>query len=473
MENLFNKINELIGQENLMSDIVAIQPFVTDWRGRFRGRAAMVAKPATSEEVAAIVRLCADTRTPIVPQGGNTSLCGGSVPDESGDAIVLSLSRMNHVREIDVDNNTLTAEAGCVLQTIQRAANDANRLFPLSLASEGSCQIGGNIATNAGGTGVLRYGNMRDLVLGIECVLPSGEIWHGLRGLRKDNTGYDLKQLLIGSEGTLGIVTAAVLKLFPLPNARATALVAMADAHDGLVLLNTIKQNFGDRLSGFEVMMRVCLDLVFRHIPNTHDPFAQQYPWYALVELTDTHAQDNLTEDLQDVLVDFMATRTVQEAVVARSVAQSNQLWHLRENISEAQRIEGISIKHDVAVPVSRVPQFIAGASEALIKSFPGIRIVAFGHMGDGNIHFNCSKPDLQDNETFIAQTEQVNRIVHDRVHALNGSISAEHGIGQLKRSELIHYKSDIEIGLMRAVKKTFDPLNIMNPGKLLSFTDK
>lgn len=473
MENLFNKIKELIGIENLLSDIATMQPFVTDWRGRYRGRAAMVAKPANSEEVAAIVRLCADTRTPIVPQGGNTSLCGGSVPDELGDAIVLSLSRMNRLREIDVDNNTLTAEAGCVLQIIQNAANDANRLFPLSLASEGSCQIGGNIATNAGGTGVLRYGNMRDLVLGVECVLPSGEIWHGLRGLRKDNTGYDLKQLLIGSEGTLGIVTAAVLKLFPLPNARATALVALADVHDGLALLNRIKQNFGDRLSGFEVMMRVCLDLVFRHIPNTHDPFAQQYPWYALVELTDTHAQDDLTEDLQDVLVDFMATRAVQEAVVARSVAQSNQLWHLRENISEAQRIEGISIKHDVAVPLSSLPQFIAGASEALIKSFPGIRIVAFGHMGDGNIHFNCSKPDLQDNETFVAQTEQVNRIVHDMVHALSGSISAEHGIGQLKRSELIRYKSEIEIGLMRAVKKTFDPLNIMNPGKLLSFSEK
>jgi FAD/FMN-containing dehydrogenase len=289
-----------------------------------------------------------------------------------------------------------------------------------------------------------------------------------LRGLRKDNSGYDLKQLFIGSEGTLGIITATVLKLYPQPQARATALVALADVNDGLALLNTIKQNFGDRLTGFEVMMRVCLDLVFRHIPNTHDPFAQSYPWYALVELTDTHAQNDLTEDLQNELVKFMKTRKVQDAVVARSVAQSNQLWHLRENISEAQRLEGISIKHDISVPVSRVPQFIGEASDALAKQFVGIRIVAFGHMGDGNIHFNCSKPDAQDNAAFVAQTEQVNRVVHDKVHALNGSISAEHGIGQLKRDELLRYKSEVEIDLMRALKKTFDPHNIMNPGKIL-----
>jgi FAD/FMN-containing dehydrogenase len=468
MENLFNQIKSIVGEKNLLIDEAEVRPFVTDWRGRYAGRAACVVKPANTEEVAAMVKLCAETKTPIVPQGGNTSLCGGSVPDDSGAAIVLSLSRMNRVREIDADNNTLTVEAGCVLQTIQQTANDADRLFPLSLASEGTAQIGGNIATNAGGTGVLRYGNMRELVLGLECVLPNGDIWHGLRGLRKDNTGYDLKQLFIGSEGTLGVITAAVLKLYPQPKARATALVALADVNDGLALLNTIKQNFGDRLTGFEVMMRVCLDLVFQHIPNTHDPFAQSYPWYALVELTDTHAQDDLTEDLQNALVKFMKSRSVQDAVVARSEAQSNQLWHLRENISEAQRLEGISIKHDIAVPVSRVPQFIGEASNALIKHFPGIRIVAFGHMGDGNIHFNCSKPDAQDNAAFIAQTGQVNRVVHDMVNSLNGSISAEHGIGQLKRDELLRYKSEIEIGLMRAVKKTFDPHNILNPGKIL-----
>ncbi len=468
MENLSHKIKSIVGEKNLLNVDADMLPYVTDWRGRYAGRAALVVKPATTEEVAAIVKLCAGTRTPIVPQGGNTSLCGASVPDESGTAVVLNLSRMHRVREIDADNNTLTVEAGCVLHTIQQTANEADRLFPLSLASEGTCQIGGNIATNAGGTGVLRYGNMRDLVLGLECVLPNGDIWHGLRGLRKDNTGYNLKQLFIGSEGTLGIITAAVLKLFPQPKARATALVALANIEDGLALLNTIKQNFGDRLTGFEVMMRVCLDLVFRHIPNTHDPFAQSYPWYALVELTDTHAQNDLTEDLQNELVKFMKTRSVQDAVVARSVAQSNQLWHMRENISEAQRLEGISIKHDIAVPVSRVPQFIGEASEALVKQFHGIRIVAFGHMGDGNVHFNCSKPDAQDNATFIAQTEQVNRVVHDRVHAFNGSISAEHGIGQLKRAELLRYKSKTEIDLMRTLKRALDPHNIMNPGKIL-----
>ncbi|MGB8339299.1 MAG: FAD-binding oxidoreductase [Burkholderiales bacterium] len=467
MENLLNKIKSIAGEKNLLTTEGDVRPYITDWRGRYTGRAACVVKPANTEEVAAIVKLCAETQTPIVPQGGNTSLCGASVPDESGTAIVLNLSRMHRVREVDADNNTLTVEAGCVLHTIQQAADGADRLFPLSLASEGTCQIGGNIATNAGGTGVLRYGNMRDLVLGLECVLPNGEVWNGLRGLRKDNTGYDLKQLFIGSEGTLGIITAAVLKLYPQPRARATALVALADVNDGLALLNAIKQNFGDRLTGFEIMMRVCLDLVFRHITNTHDPFAQAYPWYALLELTDTQCQGDLTEDLQNPLVKFMKTRSVQDAVVARSVAQSNQLWHLRENISEAQRLEGISIKHDVSVPVSQVPQFIAEASSALEKHFPGIRIVAFGHMGDGNIHFNCSKPDAQDNAAFIAQTEHVNRIVHDMVNTLNGSISAEHGIGQLKRDELLRYKSAVEIDLMRMVKKTFDPLNIMNPGKI------
>lgn len=466
-QNFFNKINHIVGEKSIISKVEDMLPYVTDWRGRYAGRAALVVKPATTEEVAAIVKLCTETRTPIVAQGGNTSLCGASVPDDTGAAIVLNLSRMHRVREIDVDNNTLSVEAGCVLQTIQQTASDVDRLFPLSLASEGTCQIGGNIATNAGGTSVLRYGNMRDLVLGLECVLPNGDIWHGLRGLRKDNTGYDLKQLFIGSEGTLGVITAAVLKLYPQPKARATALVALASAEDGLDLLNVVKQNFGDRLTGFEVMMRVCLDLVFRHIPNTQDPFAQRYPWCALVELTDTHAQNDLTEDLQNELVKFMQTHKVQDAVVARSVAQSNQLWHLRENISEAQRLEGISIKHDISVSVSRVPQFISEASDALVKQFHGIRIVAFGHMGDGNIHFNCSKPDAQDNAAFIAQTEQVNRLVHDKVHALNGSISAEHGIGQLKRGELLRYKSDVEIELMRALKKTFDPNNIMNPGKI------
>jgi FAD/FMN-containing dehydrogenase len=464
---LLNKINEMVGGNNLLTAAAEMIPYVTDWRGRYIGRAALVVKPATADEVSAIVKLCAETHTPIVPQGGNTSLCGASVPDDTGTAIVLNLSRMNRVREIDADNNTLTVEAGCVLQTIQQSANDADRLFPLSLASEGSCQIGGNIATNAGGTGVLRYGNMRDLVLGLECVLPSGDIWHGLRGLRKDNTGYDLKQLFIGSEGTLGIITAAVLKLYPQPKARATALVALKDANDGLALLNVIKQNFGDRLTGFEIMMRVCLDLVFRHIPNTHDPFAQAYPWYALVELTDTHGQDDLTEDLQNALVKFMKTRSVQDAVVARSEMQSNQLWHLRENISEAQRLEGLSIKHDVSVPVSRVPQFVVEASGALHKHFPGIRIVAFGHMGDGNMHFNCSKPDTQDNAVFLAQTDEVNRVVYDLVDSLGGSMSAEHGIGQLKREELLRYKSPVEIAAMRAIKQTLDPLGIMNPGKI------
>ena len=443
-------------------------PHLTDWRGAYHGEAIAVVKPAATGEVAAVVKLCDEMRTAVVPQGGNTGLCGGSVPIAGQKTIVLSLARMNHVRAIDLENDTMTVEAGCVLAQIQQAADAADRLFPLSLASEGSCQIGGNLSTNAGGTGVLRYGNMRDLVLGLEVVLADGQIWNGLRGLRKDNTGYDLKHLFIGAEGTLGIITAAVLKLFPKPKKYATALVAVADPQAAVALLNHVRGPCGDRLTGFEIMSRACIELVLKHIASSHDPFAQPHRWYVLVELSDTLATSPLEGILERTLATGIETGIALDAVVAASEAQARALWALRENISEAQRMDGVSIKHDVSVPVSRIPDFMREADGALMRRFPGIRIIAFGHIGDGNIHYNCSRANEQENRAFLALQADVNRIVYDIVFTLGGSISAEHGLGQLKRDEITHYKNPLELKLMRSVKQALDPRNLMNPGKVL-----
>jgi len=355
-----------------------------------------------------------------------------------------------------------------VLANIQKAALDADRLFPLSLGAEGSCQIGGNISTNAGGVAVLRYGNARDLLLGLEVVLADGQIWNGLRGLRKDNTGYDLKHLFVGAEGTLGIITAAVLKLFPKPKKKATALAALPDLHAAVTLLSRVRSHCGDRLTGFEIMARPCIDLVLEHIHGSHDPLFKPYPWYALIELTDTLATSPLEEALEETLTDVIETGGVLDAVVAVSEAQAKSLWSLRENIPEAQRMESASIKHDVAVPISLIPQFIEQSDAALMKAFPGIRIVTFGHIGDGNIHYNCSMPNAADNQALLTSQGEVNRIVYDLVEALGGSISAEHGLGQLKREEIGHYKSALELDLMRKVKQALDPNNLMNPGKVL-----
>jgi FAD/FMN-containing dehydrogenase len=389
------------------------------------------------------------------------------VPRAEGNEIVLSLSRMNRVRGIDLDNDTITVEAGCILANLHAAADEVGRLFPLSLASEGTCEIGGNLSTNAGGVAVLRYGNMRELTLGLEVVLPDGRIWNGLRGLRKDNTGYDLKQLFVGAEGTLGIITAAVLKLFPKPKARATALVALESPARAVALLRAFRAHCGDRLTAFEIVQRVCLDLVLRHIPGSVDPLPDRYPWYVLAELSDTLAEANLAQAIESALGDAVESGIAMDAVIAASEAQAGALWALRENISEAQRIEGASIKHDVSVPVSRIPEFIEQAGKALTREFRGIRIVAFGHIGDGNMHFNCSQPESAEASTFLATQTQVNRIVYDLVASLGGSISAEHGLGQLKRFEIAHYKSALEIEMMQAVKRAFDPDYLMNPGKL------
>ncbi len=467
-ENLLEKLTTIVGPQAILTQPEAMAPHLNDWRGRYHGDALAVVKPNSTEQVAATVKLCAATRTAIVPQGGNTSLCGASVPSEKSNAIVLNLTRMNQVRSIDLDNNTIAVEAGCVLAQLQKIARENDRLFPLSLAAEGSCTIGGNLSTNAGGTAVLRYGNTRELTLGLEVVLPDGEVWSGLRGLRKDNTGYDLKQLFIGAEGTLGTITAAVLKLFPQPKSNATAFVGVTSPSQALQLFNQLRANCAERLTGFELISRPCLDFVLRHVPNTLDPLTTPFPWYVLIELSESAVSLNASDMLEQELGFALEKSVAVDAVVAKSTAQSQALWALRENISEAQRFEGASIKHDISVPISSVPEFVTRASAALEAAFQGIRIVAFGHMGDGNLHFNVSRPLAQSDADFFAQSHHINETVHDLVHSMNGSISAEHGLGQLKRDEITRYKSKLELDLMRTVKRAWDPLGIMNPGKVI-----
>ena len=467
-DELNARLRTIVGAANVLEAEADMAPFLSDWRGRYHGRARAVVRPRDTAEVAAVVAACAQAGVAMVPQGGNTGLCGGATPLGDGAAVVISLARMNRIRALDADNDTLTVEAGCTLAAVQEAAQAAGRLFPLSLASEGSCLIGGNLSTNAGGVQVLRYGNTRELVLGLEVVLPDGRVWDGLRGLRKDNTGYDLKQLFIGAEGTLGIVTAAVLKLFPAIRSRATAWVAVPDPRAAVRLLGMLRAACGERVSAFEIVGRTALGLVLQHIPGARDPLAGAPAWSVLVELSDPDVDAPLDAQLQAVLGEACAPGLAADAAVAASAAQAQALWALREDISEAQRIEGVSIKHDVSVPVSRIPEFLERAGAALAARWPDVRVVAFGHIGDGNLHYNLSKPAADDNAAFIARTAEVNRIVHDLVCELGGSISAEHGLGQLKREEVLRYKPALEMELMRRVKQAFDPAGLMNPGKVL-----
>ena len=463
---MIHSLGKIVGAEYVLTGSAAA-PHYSDWRGRYSGTALAVAFPSDTQQVAEIIKLSVAHKIAIVPQGGNTSLSGASVPLPQGEQVVLNLSRMNKIRAVDAINYTMTVEAGCTLASVHEAAAQANRLFPLGLAAiAAQCQIGGNLSTNAGGVGVLRYGNTRDLVLGLEVVLPDGRIWHGLRGLRKDNTGYDLKHLFIGAEGTLGIITAAVLKLFPRPQAVATACVAVRDPAAAVGLLAHLRATCGDKISSFEIMSRSCLDLVLQHIPDTHPPFATRHEWMVLIELSDVLPAP-LDTPLYNALQTF-ATGIIEFSISANKV-QAEKWWRIRKNISEAQKREGLSIKHDVAVPISRVAEFITQASAALRAAFPGIRIVAFGHIGDGNIHYNISMLDTTHNADFIAQSEpEVNHIVYEVVAKLDGSISAEHGIGQLKRKEITHYKSTLELELMHSIKQTLDPHGLMNPGKVL-----
>ncbi|MBK4734062.1 FAD-binding oxidoreductase [Noviherbaspirillum pedocola] len=468
MNNFLDLCRETIGASHVITDAADMAGYLTDWRRRFTGRALAVLRPGSTEEVAALVRLCRQFGVPMVPQGGNTGLVLGSVPDDTGNEVVLSLGRMNRIRAVDTVNNTMTVDAGCVLATIQNTAAEAERLFPLSLAAEGSCTIGGNLASNAGGTGVLRYGNARELCLGLEVVTAQGEIWDGLRGLRKDNTGYDLRDLYIGSEGTLGIITGAVLKLFPQPKAKVTALAAMSSPDDALALLTLAQDRCGATLTGFELMSRFCLELVAKHYPQMQPPFPQPYAQYVLLELSDSESEEHAMSLFESLITEALETNRIQDAVVAGSLAQSRALWDLREHIPLAQANEGKNIKHDVSVPISRIGDFIRETDALLQQAFPGIRMVTFGHLGDGNLHYNVSPPLGVSDVEFIGRQHEVNQVVHDSVHRHLGSISAEHGLGALKRDEIRQYKSDVELVLMATIKRALDPDNLMNPGKVL-----
>ncbi|HEX8788905.1 MAG TPA: FAD-binding oxidoreductase, partial [Telluria sp.] len=427
-----------------------------------------VLRPSSTAQVAALVRLCAAHRVPIVPQGGRTGLVLGSVPDASGTAVVLSLRRMGRIRALDPFNRTMTVDAGCILYDIQQAALEHGLLFPLSLAAEGSCSIGGNLSTNAGGTGVLRYGNTRELCLGLEVVTAQGEVWDSLRGLRKDNTGYDLRDLYIGAEGTLGVITGAVLKLFPQPKAAITALVALASPGDALTLLKMVESDCGPTLTGYELMSDVCLRLVASHFPDLPQPFPERYPQYALLELSSHESEQHGVTLLEAAIERALEAGVAQDAAVATSIAQSRALWAIREHIPLAQAAAGKNIKHDISVPISRIADFVEATDALLTHAYPGVQVVCFGHLGDGNLHYNIAPPEGIGHDEFLAEQAAINRIVHDSVAGYGGSISAEHGIGALKRDELPRYKSPIEMHLMRAVKAALDPLGIMNPGKIL-----
>ncbi|MGY1679209.1 FAD-binding oxidoreductase [Geodermatophilus sp. SYSU D01176] len=463
--DLAARLRDVVGPAGIVDDPAG---FTTDWRGAYSGSAAAVVRPGSTEEVAAVVALCREAGVAVVPQGGNTGLCGGAVPDASGRQVVLSLTRMRRIRDLDAANQTVTVEAGVVLRELQDAAAAAGRLFPLSLGAEGSCTIGGNLATNAGGTGVLRYGSMRDLTLGLEVVLPDGRVWDGLRALRKDNTGYDLKQLFIGAEGTLGVITAAVLRLFPAVRSRATAWVALPDPQAAVDLIGVVRELAGDRLTAFELMSRQSVEFVLRHAVGARDPFGGAHPWYALVELSDTLPDAGLGAVVEAVLADAVERGVVADAVIASGSAQVAALWALREGISEAQNHEGPSLKHDVTVPVSAIPPFVAATDRALQQALPGVRTVTYGHVGDGNLHYNLSGPVGGDAGEFRSRADVLSRIVYDSTAAFDGSISAEHGLGQGKRDVIGDYKSALELELMRGVKQLVDPAGLMNPGKVL-----
>nr|WP_315261100.1 FAD-binding oxidoreductase [uncultured Duganella sp.] len=468
MMDFLSQCRSIVGDAYVLDAPADMAPFLTDQRGRFTGKALAVLRPGSVDQVAALVRACAQHRVAVVPQGGNTGLVLGSVPDASGAQVLLSLARLNRVRQVDAVNRTITVDAGCILQQVQEAAAAEGCLFPLSLAAEGSCTIGGNLATNAGGTAVLRYGNTRELCLGLEVVTPQGEIWSGLRGLRKDNTGYDLRDLFIGAEGTLGIITGAVLKLYPQPKASITALAALPSPAHAQQLLVLMQDHCGASLTGFELMSRYCLALVAEQFPLLPKPFAEPHAQYVLLELSSSESEQHAVALLEQAIGAALERDVIDDAVVASSVAQSAGLWQLREHIPLAQAKAGKNIKHDISLPVSRIADFIEATGPLLAAAFPGCQLVCFGHLGDGNLHYNVAPPPGISHEDFLQQQDKVNRVVYDSVESFGGSISAEHGIGALKRDELARYKSPVELNMMRAIKAALDPLGIMNPGKIL-----
>ncbi|OZI20402.1 hydroxyacid dehydrogenase [Bordetella genomosp. 9] len=464
---LIRRLAHVVGDDGLVLDEAAQAPYVEDWLRKWRGRTPVVVRPRNTTEVAAVMRLCRQSGTPVVPQGGNTGMSGGAAPDDSGAQVILSLNRMKRIREVDTVNNTITVDAGVLLADVQNAARDAGRHFPLSLGAEGSCTIGGNLATNAGGTAVLRYGNTRDLALGLEVVLPDGRVWSGLRGLRKDNTGYDLRGLFIGSEGTLGIITGAVLKLYPRPQGRVTAWVG-AESCDAVVsLLTRLQARCGERLTAFEMMSAYCVGLVSRHVSGAACPLAGEHACHALIELSDA-APEGLAELLEQSLAGPLEEGLIADAAIAANESQAKAMWRLREGISQAQVRAGKAVKHDIALPISRLSAFIKEADAAVAREFPGLPIVNFGHVGDGNLHYNVLLPLDVPHEEYVHLTAGLNRCVHDLVVQRGGSISAEHGVGQLRRDELRRYKSTVEMDLMLMIKRALDPDQLMNPGKLL-----
>jgi FAD/FMN-containing dehydrogenase len=465
----FRELCAIVGPAGCIHDPADLQPFLTEWRGLYRGSAELVLLPARTEEVAAILRTCTRHGIGVVPQGGNTGLVGGAVASSAPGSpqIIVSARRMNVIRELDPDNYTITAEAGCVLAALQAAAAEADRFFPLSLASEGSCQLGGNLSTNAGGTNVLRYGTARELVLGLEVVLPDGRVFDGLRALRKDNTGYDLKQLFIGAEGTLGFITAATCKLYPRPRGMATAMVAVADPDAAIALHSRARLALGDELIAFELISRQSLEFVLQYQPQAREPLADPAPWYVLLEIATARDQASAEEDLDLFLADGLESGLVHDGVAARSLAQREGFWALRHHISDAQKVGGASIKNDISVPVSRVGDFIREAERLVTALLPGTRVVAFGHVGDGNIHFNLTQPPGMQASEFLGMWETLSREINSVAARLGGSFSAEHGVGLLKVPEIRRLRGGVELDVMRAIKRTLDPGGIMNPGKI------
>jgi len=462
------RLVEALGPDVAATEPDQVAPWLADWRGLYRGNAQAVVRPRSVDEVARCLALCQQAGVPVVPRGGNTGLCGGAAPDSSPANVVLSLDRMNAIRSVDTIANTMVAEAGCILGNLRRAAAEAHRLLPLSLAAEDSCQIGGNLATNAGGVNVVRYGMTRELVLGVEAVLPNGEVFHGLRALRKDNTGYDLKQLLIGSEGTLGVITAASLRLFPRTDARSVVLAAVASPQQSLELFELLFEQCGARLQAFEFFTGDCLDLVLRHAEGVQEPFGQRYPAYVLVELADTTDEAALGALLERVIGEALERELCLDAAVSASLAQLQSLWKLREEISEAQRADGPHLKHDVSLPIEQIPAFMASMEARLKATSPSIRPFIFGHFGDGNLHYNLSRPADAERDWAAVHGKALTAEVLDEVARYGGSISAEHGIGQLKRDDFLRLKDPLELRLMQGIKQLLDPAGIMNPGKLL-----
>ena len=483
-QDAIDRILKIVGPQGLITDAAGLEPYTVDWRGIYHGGASAVVRPATTEQTAEVVKICAQTKTPMVPQGGNTGMCGATVPEALLNPIVIAMGRMNRIQNIDTLNNTMTVQSGCILSNIQLAATNAERLFPLSLGAEGSCQIGGNLSTNAGGVNVLRYGNTRDLVLGIEAVLPDGRIWNGLRSLRKDNTGYDLKHLFMGAEGTLGIITQAVLKLFARPQTSLTAWLAVPSPEAGVELFSHLRKEFGDRISAFELISQACLDLVIKHIPGTRAPLQHSqspvstassnaspaYQWHVLIELGDGSSGNTLRDALETALQNAIENDWVLDAVIADNQTQSKAMWHIRETIPEAARGEpGMMYRHDIAISVGQIPPFIHEAQIALEKHFPAPRVICFGHLGDGNLHYNTFIGNRLRSDALAREANDVTTVVYDIVQRYQGSFSAEHGIGMAKVEELVRYKSSIEIQIMRQIKNALDPDGLMNPGKVLS----